>query len=200
MSAYEIAAATIKQEHHTLGVVMEMLQRLLADIERQHAAPDFALFSAALLYIDDFPERCHHPKEDEYLFDALRRRTMAFNSVLDELQADHVRSSQMLTYMERALVRYQAGRADALSRFKDAVDAYAVFLFQHMRLEEELLDRARDILTEEDWQRIAAAFEANDDPMTGANGREEFRKLYLRILTLLPRKIRLPQKSHQVEQ
>jgi hemerythrin-like domain-containing protein len=200
MSAYEVAAATIKQEHHTLGVVMEMLQRLLADIERQHAAPDFGLFAAALLYIDDFPERCHHPKEDEHLFDTLRRRTAAFNSVLDELQADHVRSSQMLTYMERALVSYQAGRADGLSRFKGAVDAYAIFLFQHMRMEEELLDTAREILTEEDWQRIAAAFEANDDPMTGANGREEFRKLYLRIMNLLPRKIRLPQKSHHIEQ
>jgi hemerythrin-like domain-containing protein len=200
MSAYEVAAATIKQEHHTLGVVMEMLQRLLADIERQHAAPDFGLFAAALLYIDDFPERCHHPKEDEHLFDTLRRRTAAFNSVLDELQADHVRSSQMLTYMERALVSYQAGRADGLSRFKGAVDAYAIFLFQHMRTEEELLDTAREILTEEDWQRIAAAFEANDDPMTGANGREEFRKLYLRIMNLLPRKIRLPQKSHHIEQ
>ncbi|MGQ0523213.1 MAG: hemerythrin domain-containing protein [Betaproteobacteria bacterium] len=200
MSAYEIAAATIKQEHHTLSVVVEMAQRLLADIERQHAVPDFALFAAALLYIDDFPDRCHHPKEDKYLFDALRRRTTAFDSVLDELQADHVRSSQMLTYMERALVRYQAGRVDGLSRFKDAVDAYAVLLSQHMRSEEELLDRARDILTEEDWQRIAAAFEANDDPMTGANGREEFRKLYLRILTLLPRKIRLLQKSHNIEE
>ncbi|MGQ0751183.1 MAG: hypothetical protein ACT4PS_11660 [Betaproteobacteria bacterium] len=50
-------------------------------------------------------------------------------------------------------------------------------------------------MTADDWQRIAAAFEANDDPLFGANGREEFRKLYLRIMNLLPRKVRL-QLSH----
>lgn len=200
MTAYEVATATIKQEHHSLSLVVEVLQRLLAEVEKQHAQPDFTLFSAALYYIEDFPERCHHPKEDEYLFDALRRRTAEFNPVLDELQADHIRSGQMVAYMERALVRYQAGAADGIARFKEAVDAYAVMLRQHMQAEERLLDHARSVLTEEEWRRIAAAFDANDDPLTGANGREEFRKLYLRILNLLPRKIRLPQKGHHVEQ
>lgn len=200
MTAYEIAAATIKQEHHTLGLVVEVLQRLLAEVEKQHAQPDFTLFSAALYYIEDFPERCHHPKEDQFLFDALRRRTAHFNSVLDELQADHIRSGQMVAYMERALVRCQAGAADGVARFKEAVDAYAVMLRQHMAAEERLLDRASSVLTEEEWRRIAAAFDANDDPLSGTNGREEFRKLYVRILNLLPRKIRVPQKSHHVEQ
>lgn len=200
MGAYEVAATTIKQEHHTLGLVVEVLQRLLADVQRQHVQPDFTLFSAALYYIEDFPERCHHPKEDEHLFDALRRRTADFNSVLDELQADHIRSGQMVAYMERALVRCQAGAADGVARFRDAVDAYAVMLRRHMEAEESLLERARSVLTEEDWQRIAEAFDANDDPLSGANGREEFRKLYLRILNLLPRKIRLSQKGGHIEE
>jgi hemerythrin-like domain-containing protein len=200
MTGYEVAAATIKQEHHSLGLVVEVLQRLLGDIERQYAEPDFRLFSAALYYIEDFPERCHHPKEDEYLFDVLRRRTVEFNATLDELQADHIRSGQMVGYMERALVRFQAGVPDGLARFKEAVDAYAVMLRQHMETEEVVIERARAVLTGDDWQRIAAAFEANDDPLFGANGREEFRKLYLRIVNLLPRKIRLHPTSNHAEQ
>lgn len=191
MSAYEVTVATIKQEHHTLQMVVETLQRLLNDIERQYAQPDFVLFAAALLYIDEFPERCHHPKEDDYLFAALRRRSTAYNHTLDELQADHVRSAQMLSYAERAMVRYQAGAADGFARFKNAIDAYAVMLSQHMQTEEKVLASAREALPEEDWTRIAAAFEANDDPLLDANGGEEFRKLYFRIMNLLPRKIRL---------
>jgi len=200
MPAYEVAAATIRQEHHSLGLVVEVLQRLLADIDKQHAQPDFALFAAALHYIEDFPERCHHPKEDQHLFDVLRRRTSEFNATLDELQADHIRSGQMVGYMERALVRFQAGAADGLARFKKAVDAYAVMLHQHMETEEIVIERARGILTVDDWQRIAAAFEANDDPLFGANGREEFRKLYLRIMNLLPRKMRLHAVTDHAEQ
>ena len=200
MPAYEVAAATIRQEHHSLGLVVEVLQRLLVDIDKQHAQPDFALFAAALHYIEDFPERCHHPKEDQHLFDVLRRRTSEFNATLDELQADHIRSGQMVGYMERALVRFQAGAADGLARFKKAVDAYAVMLHQHMETEEIVIERARGILTVDDWQRIAAAFEANDDPLFGANGREEFRKLYLRIMNLLPRKMRLHAVTDHAEQ
>lgn len=200
MAAYEVAAATIRQEHQSLGLVVEVLQRLLGDIGKQHTEPDFTLFAAVLYYIEDFPERCHHPKEDEYLFDVLRRRTAQFNVTLDELQADHIRSGQMVGYMERALVRFQAGVPDGLARFKETVDAYAVMLRQHMEAEEVVIERARNILTADDWQRIAAAFEANDDPLFGANGREEFRKLYLRIVNLLPRKIRLHSISNHAEQ
>lgn len=190
MSAYADAAATIREEHHALSVLMQLLQRLLTDIENRHAEPDFALLATALYYIDDFPERCHHPKEDAYLFDALRRRTAEFNAVLDELQADHVRSRQMMDYMERGLVHYQAGARDGLARFKKAVDAYALMLREHMESEERLIEHARACLAEEDWTPIAKAFAANDDPLFGAACREEFRKVYMRIINLLPRKMR----------
>jgi len=200
VSAYETALAAIRDEHHGLALVMEVLQRLLVDIGRQHAEPDFTLLAAALYYIDDFPERCHHPKEDEYLFDTLRRHTAHFNAVLDELQADHVRSGQMMAYMERALVRFQAGAPDGYAYFREAVEAYALMLREHMDKEERLLAEGRDAIGEKEWQRIADAFAANDDPLFGAHGREEFRRLYQRIINLLPRRLRLNlQQQHSAE-
>lgn len=191
MAAFEVAAATIRQEHHTLARVMEMLQRLLADIAREHGQPDFTLLSAALYYVDDFPERCHHPKEDEHWFQAVRHRTADFDTRLDDLQAEHAVSAQMNSRLQRALVHYQGGAADGFRRFKDAVDIYAAMLRDHMRKEEELLEQTRERLIDEDWQKIAAAFDANDDPLSGASRREEFRKLYLSIVNQLPRKMRL---------
>jgi branched-chain amino acid transport system ATP-binding protein len=190
MSAREAAVATIRDEHRTLGIVVEALQRLLAGVATQHAEPDFALFSAALCYIADFPERCHHPKEDEYLFDTLRRRTADFNAVLDELQAEHIRGAHMLDQLQRALVHYQGGVPGGLALFRTAVDAYSATLSEHMRKEEDLLEQARDRLTEEDWSRIASAFDANDDPLSGGNRREEFRRLYVHIFNLLPRRLK----------
>lgn len=200
VTAYEKAVETIRQEHQALSVVMEMLQHLLVDIAKQHAEPDFALLAAALYYVDDFPERCHHPKEDEYLFKAVRHRTGELNTVLDDLQAEHVRSAQMNAYLQGALVHYQGGAPEGFKRFKDAVDAYAAMLRDHMVKEEQVLAQARDALTEEEWQRIAGAFEANEDPLFGANRREEFRKLYLRIVNRLPRKRRLQLQRHGHEQ
>jgi branched-chain amino acid transport system ATP-binding protein len=192
MSAKDVVTATIKQEHYALGMVMAVLQRLLGDIAERRAEPDFALFAAALYYIDDFPERCHHPKEDEYLFKALRGRTKRHNAVLDDLQAEHVSGAQMVGYLHQALTHYQGGAPEGLERFRAGVDAYAAMLRDHMHKEDALLAQASDDLTGEDWSRIAAAFDANDDPLFGKNRRSEFNMLFLRILNLLPSKMSMP--------
>jgi hemerythrin-like domain-containing protein len=191
MSAMDVVVETIKKEHRALSAVTEALQRLLIAVAAQHAEPDFTLFSAALYYIDDFPERCHHPKEDEHVFKALRRRTTECDALLDDLQAEHIHSARMMSRLHCALVHYQGGAAKGLEAFHAAVDAYSAMLSEHMRKEEGLLERARDILTEEDWSNIASAFGGNDDPLFSDARREEFRKLYFRIRNLLPLKIRV---------
>lgn len=188
--ARKVAVATIMQEHRTLATVLSALRQRLAKVADQHAEADFGFLAAALYYINDFPERYHHPKEDKHLFPALRRRTDRFDAVLDDLQAEHVRSERMIASMEHALVHSQGGAPDGLESFKSTVDAYANMLWGHMRKEEELLALAPDYLEDEDWQKIADAFDANDDPLYGARRDEEFGKLYSRIVNSLPSKMR----------
>ena len=185
-----IVVETIKREHATLRAVMELLRGLLRDISAQHGEPDFGLLSAALYYIDEFPERCHHPKEDKYLFKALRQRTAAFNTMLDTLQSEHVSSAQMMREMHRALVLYQGGAPQGLSTFKSHVDVYARLHSDHMRKEEALLAKAPEYLTDSDWHTIAGAFIMDDDPLLSGAVRADFRKLHLRIMDLLPRELR----------
>lgn len=193
MDAREKAMATIRAEHIALGTVVQVLRDLLARIAAQRMEADFALLSAALYYIDEFPEQVHHSKEDEHIFRAIRGRSARFNAVLDELQSEHVRSAQMVTLLQCALVRYQGGAPDGLERLRAAVEAYSAMLEEHMRKEEELLAEAGDSLTADDWSEIAVAFAANEDPLLGSRHRGEFRRLHARIVNLLPRKMRLPQ-------
>jgi hemerythrin-like domain-containing protein len=192
MSAYDLVVETIRQEHRVLGHVVEVLQHVLGDIAAEHAEPDFNLLAAALYYIDDFPERLHHPKEDEHLFAALRARSPDFNAVLDELQREHVLSAAMVREMHAALVHYLAGAYGGLQAFKSRVDAYASMLREHMRKEEDLLAKAAAALPESEWRDILTAFAANEDPLLARDVRTEFRRLYRRIQNLLPRKLRYP--------
>ena len=175
-----------------LGHVVEVLQHSLRDIAAEHAEPDFNLLAAILYYIDDFPERCHHPKEDQVLFKTLRARSSEIDAVLDDLQHEHVRSAQMVRDMHAALVHYLAGAYGSMQAFKSCVDAYASMLREHMRKEEDLLARAGTSLPESAWQDILVAFAANEDPLLADDVRTEFRKLYRRIQNLLPRKLRYP--------
>ena len=190
MSDSDVAIATIRAEHRALGAVLHTLQELLGKVAKGHALPDFELLSAALYYIDDFQERCHHPKEDEYLFKSLRAATSEFDDVIHELQAAHVSGAYAMSQLHRCLVHYQGGAAQGLETLRRGVDAYAMQMYSHMRCEEYLLDRSRDAISAQDWTRIAAAFDENDDPLFGNNRRNEFGHLYHRIALLAPRKVK----------
>jgi hemerythrin-like domain-containing protein len=185
------AIALIKSEHRALGAVLHALQSFTHSVRDGLAAPDFELVAAMLYYIETFPERFHHPKEDLHLFSALRRRTAALNDVLDALQADHVMSGQLMRQLEQALVHYQAGAPEGLANFCVAVDAFAALAFDHIRTEEEeVLDVAPKYLRHEDWLAIDGAFQDNNDPMFGSEPTMAFRKLRHRIANLVPVKLR----------
>lgn len=190
MSARDDAIGTIRAEHNSMQTMLEALQHVVDEIAERRREPEFALLAAALYYFDDFPERCHHPKEDEFLFKALRARTGECNEVLDELQGEHVQSDRMVHYLMRTLVHYQGGAPEGLAQFRAAVTAYSAMLDSHMRKEERLMARAQDYLKEEDWSAMAAAFTANVDPLHAPDHGADYGRLYARIVNLLPTKLR----------
>ena len=185
------AIAILKAEHRALGTVVAALQRLLSDLRQGLVEPDFRLLTAMLYYVESFPERLHHPKEDQYLFKALRNRTREGWGMLDELQGEHVRSGQLVSYLAQTLVRFQGGAPDGLDSFCAAVDAYAALLGDHMRKEEGAVMPLADAhLTESDWAAMASAFSEHRDPLFGEEVGEEMRRLHRRIASLVPRKHR----------
>jgi hemerythrin-like domain-containing protein len=190
-TARDLVTGMLVEEHRTLRIVLTILQRLLHEISQFGMAPDFALLATVVYYIDDFPERVHHPKEDKHLFPIVRRRTARFDALIERLRIDHARSAQMLIRIQRDLVHFQAGAPNGLARLSANVAAYAELLEEHMQAEERLLADARDDLTEDDWGHLARCVGARRDPLTADPGRHEFRVLRARILTALPTKMRL---------
>ena len=62
------AISKIHDEHRSLAAVLHGLKQLAHEAEDSPARPGFAAFRAMIRYIDEFPEKLHHPKEDDYLF------------------------------------------------------------------------------------------------------------------------------------
>jgi hemerythrin-like domain-containing protein len=187
----------LRNEHRTLAAVLHGLRYLVGEIRAGRAKPDFPLLSAMLYYIDTFPERFHHPKEDAYLFEALRRRCQAALPILDRLEADHRSGRVRILALARALNRYREGGEREFPAFDTLVEAYAAFEFEHMRVEEtELLPLAREFLTPDDWAAIDAAFEDHDDPLFGAQRSDDFRELFRRIVNLAPPPIGVGPPAH----
>jgi len=156
------AISIITDEHRSLAAVLKGLQAHVADARAGRVSADFHLAGAMLDYIHAFPERLHHPKEDEYLFRFLRLRSAEAASVLNELEAQHTRGAELLADLRRCLEQSQA--AGDMSSFGRALDDYARFQWDHMRKEEEVVfPMAQRHLTQQDWTSIDDAFRANVD-------------------------------------
>jgi hemerythrin-like domain-containing protein len=191
-AARNAALTRLRDEHRALARVIETLETVTAQAAEDGAEPDFALLASMLYYVDAFPERMHHPKEDRYLFAAVRARSPQSVAMLDRLEREHRRLPELLSELERALVHWQGGAPDGLNAFVLALSRFCEFNWQHMRTEETcVLPEAERALTDADWLEMAEAFAGNDDPLFGQQRRHEFERLYLRIANLAPRKLRL---------
>lgn len=182
-----IALSIIREEHRSLSAVTQSLGLLAREARDRGREPDYELFTLILDYIEGFSDRFHHPKEDEHLFTALRRRSTEANEALDVLERDHARGDELLRDLRYLLARCRVGGAAAVDTFAAAVEEYVDFHWRHMRLEEDVvMPLAEARLTEGDWQPIDAAFQVNDDPLFGAQPKEEFRRLFSLIVNLAP--------------
>ena len=132
----------ILDEHRSLAAVLGGMVHLVRDIGEGRSPPDFRVFGTMIYYIDAFPERFHHPKEDAYLFRILRQRDAGAGALIDRLQAEHRAGEDKIRALAHALVRYQYGGADEFGQFAAAVEGYAAFHWEHMRAEEDRIPLA----------------------------------------------------------
>ena len=180
------AIAIIEDEHRAITAVVEGLRHLLAEARAGTMQSDAKVLGAVFHYIEQFPERLHHPKEDDFLFDRLRARRPDVAPLVDALHREHVIGRERFDDLKRMHERYVADPS-TIDAFADAVDRYAQFHWEHMRREEhEVLPVAVQSLTAEDWAHIDAAFASNSDPIVGVPARKAFRELFRRLVALLP--------------
>jgi len=175
-----------------LRAIMLMLREHL----RRDTLPDFAALRAMLFYVDEFPERLHHPKESRLLFAKLRGRDASTDAVLDRLECDHAQGEHSIREIEHALLAFEVmgevmGETTQRNARRDTFEAsmtrYMQSWLAHMRTEEaEILPLAESVLGADDWAELDAAFRSNRDPLTGFEADAVYQALFRKILKALP--------------
>ena len=71
--------------------------------------------------------------------------------------------------------------------FAETVDDFVEFERNHARMEGvEVMPKAKETFTADDWAGVEAAFSSNDDPVFGQKPRQRFDALYRKIVALAP--------------
>lgn len=179
---------TIKDEHAALAAMLQSLLLMLDRGPGDEPERFFDVLRAMLFYIDEFPERLHHPKESDLLFPRVVRLAPQTLEAITQLEKDHARSEAAVRELQHLLLAWELLGESRHAAFDTAVRRYVAAYLTHMKLEETaILPMAQAVLSDADWAELDAAFANNCDPLTGQHPRDPaFDRLFTRIVMRAP--------------
>jgi len=183
----------IRDEHSSLAAMLQSMRMLVDRGPGDDPKNFFDVLRAMLFYIDEFPERLHHPKETELLFPAVLKGAPDTSVAIARLDRDHEYTEKAVRDIQHLLLGWELLGESRRQAFTEAFKKYVDLYLDHMRLEEqEVLPAAEKTLSDAEWKALDDAFEKNCDPLTGKYKPEAmYDHLFTRIVMQAPAPIGL---------
>src|SRR5476651_1528533 len=169
------------EEHRNIDKLLLVLEHELEVFDRSEE-PDYEILQAVIQYFQDYPESCHHPKED-MVFEKLKVRDSAAANSIGDVEAEHQVETKRLRRLVEAIEEILAGREFLRQTFHDGVHDFIEHQRQHMDKEERLLfPAAVNGLRPDDWAEIDARLSDRKDPLFNGTIETKFQALQRMIL------------------
>lgn len=159
-----------------MGQLLMVLDHELAQI-RKGEAPDFDVLELTLDYFAQYPDMCHHPKED-LIFRKMEQRVPDIAARHIDLAEEHEELSRLTQGLASVVeetrekpptsLKYCAGvLSDFLTRYRD-----------HLYFEEQqFFPKALELLSESDWAAIKFDLFDRPDPVFDVFAEGKFKRL-----------------------
>ncbi len=175
-SAIADVIGVLREEHHNIAKLLGALERQLARFMTGGSA-DLDIIEGVARYFIDYPDLCHHPKEDA-VFRRLRRRDPASVPGLGNLEKEHEKigalSRAFADTVHNVLQETVVPRLAFEKTTRDFIDAQR----RHMEMEERsFFPAALNALTDGDWAEVTAEIGRRDDPLFGSAVETRFRAI-----------------------
>jgi len=187
------ALRVIRDEHASLSAMLRSMLMLLTRGPGDDPDTFFNVLRAMLFYIDEFPEKQHHPKESNLLFPKVVRVAPKTMTTVERLEREHMGGETAVRDLQHQLLAWELLGDEHREAFDLAARQYVAFYIEHMRLEEAvILPAAQKGLEEADWAELDAAFASNRDPLKPATNQDTvYDRLFTRIVLKAPAPIGL---------
>ena len=181
------ALQIIRDEHFTLGTVLHSMQQMLRRGPGDAPQQFFDVIRAMLFYIDEFPEKRHHPKESDLLFPVLARAAPELMPVIERLEMEHKTGHERVRELQHLLLAWELLGESHRQQFADDVLDYISLYLNHIKTEEtQLLPVAERCLTAAERAQLDTAFQANCDPLESGSHDKSYERLFTRIVLHAP--------------
>ena len=167
----------LRDEHRNMGKLLSVLRRQI-ECFKAGVTPDYPLMQSMLEYSLEYSALFHHPKED-IVYSCLREKHPGVIETINDLELEHRNLANCTRVFAEAINNICEGaelpRDRVMRMAEDFLDASEV----HMSMEDKtIFPVAEKLLTDEDWDAIAAKAADRDDPLFGPQVEEMYRHLH----------------------
>ncbi len=127
---------SLRQDHRAIEKLLLVLEHELGIFARGER-PDYKVIQTAIDYFRNYPDSCHHPKED-VVFDALKARGPATAVRVGDLPAEHRDCADRLDRAARAVESVLADGEILRQTVDDLVRDFIEHERRHMAMEEQV--------------------------------------------------------------
>lgn len=171
----------LREEHRNIARLLAILEHQI-EIFAQAGKPDYDILHGIADYFLEYPDLCHHPKEN-VVYRRLREQFPHDAAALNDLEREHRDVSERARRFHE-MVTALLGESD-IAR-ETIVDTGRIFISaerDHLAMEENtFFPLAESRLTPEDWSHIDDDLDEVRDPLFGDRVEAEFRDLSEKLL------------------
>jgi hemerythrin-like domain-containing protein len=173
----------LRQEHRNIEKLLRVMEQELSVFVRGDR-PDYEVFGAVIEFFKQYPDSCHHPKED-IIYEKFKVRAPDRAAIIPDLEAEHRDGAARLRRVAQAInavLNDQELLRDDVDRIvRDFIDNER----KHIALEDKVVFPAiLDALQPADWADIAMTLADRYRPPSEADFEEQFSTARRNILEL----------------
>ncbi len=173
----------LRQEHRNIEKLLRVLEQELSMFDRGNR-PDYEVVLGVIDYFKDYPDSCHHPKED-MIFGKLKSRDPFAAANIGDLETEHQEGASRLRRVAQAVERVLSDQDLLRQTVDEIVHDFISHERQHMEMEERIFfPAAINALRPEDWADIALKLADRHDPLYQPGLEERFNMLRRKILEI----------------
>jgi hemerythrin-like domain-containing protein len=176
------ATDELKNEHQGIELMLRILQAIAGKLGQGEQIGSGQL-NGIMEFLSIFVDKCHHGKEEEFLFPALEAAGVPREGgPIGVLMGEHEQGRKLVARLKNAVTNYTSGDKTAAANVQVIVDEYVALLIQHIEKENNVLFAMADakLDTAKD-NELFEAFEQLEKERIGLGKHEEFHALLNRL-------------------
>lgn len=171
----------LREEHRDIAQLLDVLEDELKIFNRLER-PDYDVIEAIIRYFQDYPDCCHHPKED-MIFAKLKLRNPGVAKRVGDVEVDHRQETERLDRVAKIVRNVLLDREISRQTFSEVMRDFIDHQRLHMAMEERsFFPAAANALRPEDWQEIDANWSDKTQTLFNVAMEEKCHSLRDRIL------------------